>query len=88
MHEAQAKEVIEAWVSGGYSLRYMLVEVLISSHNNDYKPNELKELLEKISHLLSTVNEGNKSVKVLQGTLPETFVGSISKSMKSGIRME
>jgi len=41
---------------------------LISSPNNDYKTNEMEELLEKITHLLATLNEGDELVKVLQGT--------------------
>ena len=86
--EAQAKKVIDAWVSKGYSLRHIIIEALIFYHNQDSQNSELEEILEKIAHLLGTTTEGGESVKVIQETLPETFVGAISKSVKTGIRME
>ena len=36
--EAQAREVIEAWVEEGYLFRYIIVESLIS-----YKKNEIEQ---------------------------------------------
>ena len=86
--EAQAREVIDAWVSKGYSLRHIIIEALIFYHNQDSQNSELEDILEKITHLLATTNEGGKPVKVIQETLPETFVGAISKSVKSGIRID
>ena len=86
--EAQARDVIDAWVSDGYSLRQKLVEILIGSYTNECQDSVLKDVLEKITHLLGSTNEGDETVKVVQDTLPEAFVGAISMSVKSGIRME
>jgi len=85
--EAQAREVIDAWVEKGYSLRHIIIEALIIYHNQDSQNSELEEILERITHLLGIMTEGRESIKVLRETLPETFVGAISKSVKSGIRI-
>jgi len=86
--EAQAGELIEAWVEEGYSLRRVIVDALTSSHRSDHKTNENEEILEKIAFLLENMNSSRGSVKDVQATLTDTFVGSISKSVKSGIKME
>jgi hypothetical protein len=86
--EAQAREVIEAWVEEGYSLRRVIVDALTSSHRSDHKTNENEEILEKIALLIENMNTAGESVKDVQSTLPDTFVGSISSSVKSGIRVE
>jgi len=86
--ETQAREVIIVWLEKGYSLRQIIVDALISYHNKDNHNSELEGILGKISQLLETSNEGRESSKIVQGTLPEAFVGSISKSVKSGIKME
>ena len=86
--EAQAKEVIDAWASKGYSLRHIIIDALIFYHNQDSQNNELEDILKKITQLLGAMTEGGKSVKVVQETLPETFVGALSKSVKGGIRID
>jgi hypothetical protein len=86
--ETQAKEMIETWIGEGYSLRRVIVDALLSSHLVNQKNNESEELLEKIVCLLENIDSSGGSVKNIQSTLTNTFVGSISKSMKSGIRME
>ena len=70
--------MIDVWVSKGNSLRHIIIKALIFYHNQDSQNSELEEILAKITHLLGTMNEGGKSVKVVQETLPEIFVGGIS----------
>jgi hypothetical protein len=88
-HQSQdCKQVIEAWVSKGYSLRHIIIEALIFYHNQDSQNSELEYILEKITHLLGTMTEGGGEINVVQGTLPEAFIGSISKSVKIGKSIE
>jgi hypothetical protein len=84
--EAQAREVIESWVAEGYSFRHVIVDALLSFHLNNHKNNKSEEIIEKIVHLLENMNTAGGSVKNVQSTLSDTFVGSISSSVKSGIR--
>jgi len=88
--EAQAKEVIEAWFAQGYSLRRQLVEVLIACQDRKFQNKQYAELFEKIERLIlvSNKNKDREVVGTLEGELTETFIGSISKSMKSGMKIE
>jgi hypothetical protein len=88
--EAQAKEIIDAWVAQGYFLRHQLVDVLISFQNKEFESNQFTELFEKIECLIvaSKQDEGDDSVETSVGILTESFIGSISKSVKSGISIE
>ncbi len=86
--EAQAREVIETWVENGFSLRRVIVDALLSSHLDNQRVNENEDLLEKIAHLLENMNNTGGSVKNIQSTLSDTFVGSISRSVKSGVRVK
>lgn len=86
--EAQAKEVIDIWVAEGYPLRRVIVDALLSSHRINQKNNESEETLEKIVYLLENMNIAGRSVKDVQSPLSDTFVGSISRSVKNGIRMK
>jgi len=85
--EAQAKEVIDAWVEDGYSLRRIIIDALISYHREESDNGELEEILGKITQLFESMNGRITSGNVIQETLPESFVASISKSVKKGIRM-
>ncbi len=86
--ETQAREVIDAWTLKGYSLRHIITEALIFYHNQDSQNSDLEEMQERIMHLLGTMTEGGESIKVLREKLPEIFVGAVSKSVKSGIRID
>lgn len=88
--EAQAKEVIEAWIAQGYSLRHHLVDLMLESQNKNFQNKQYIELFEKIEHLIlvSKGDEDKEFVDTLGWTLTETFIGSISKSMKSGMKIE
>ena len=86
--EAQAKEVIDIWVAEGYTLRRVIVDALLSSHRINQKNNESEETLEKIVYLLENMNIAGRTAKDIQSALSDTFVGSISRSVKNGIRMK
>lgn len=88
--EAQAREVIDAWVEQGYSLRHQLVDVVIAFQNKEFQSEQYAELFEKIERLIlvSKEDENKEVVEASNGTLTETFIGSISKSVKNGIKIE
>ena len=86
--EAQARDVIDAWVAQGYSLRHQLVDVLIAFQNKNFQNNQYSKLLETIESLISNSKEEKDVAEVSNGALTETFIGSLSKSVQSGIRIE
>ena len=50
--EAQAREVIDAWVTQGYSLRHQIVDVLISFQDKMSQQKSYDELLKQIESLI------------------------------------
>ena len=50
--EAQAMEVINAWVSQGYSLRHILAEALIKNGNIRENSKQLDETIDRLSELI------------------------------------
>jgi len=86
--EAQARDVIDAWASKGYALRHIIIEALIQFSGEDSYKGELEDILEQISSMLLNVNKESVPVVAEKEALPTTFIGSISKSMKSGLKME
>ena len=86
--EAQAIEVIEAWIAQGYSLRHQLVDVVIAFQNKEFQSKQYAELFEKIEHLILKEGEDKEVVETLEEPLTETFVESLSKSVKSGTKIE
>ena len=79
--EAQAREVIDAWLAQGYSLRHQLVDVLLAFQNKKLQNKQYVELFEKIEHLIlvSKEDEDREVVETFEGALTETFIGSISE---------
>lgn len=55
--EAQAREVIEAWVEEGYSLRYVIVEALISFSDKDIEQSGLNEIMGQLQGLFLTLDK-------------------------------
>ena len=87
--EAQAREVIDAWMEKGYSLRNILTDALISPHNKhkgeaDMLVEQLKSLLENRTNTnLQRKNENDNDCKV---SLPSSFVDAVKVSVKNGVR--
>ena len=62
LREAQAREVIDAWVSQGYSLRYVMSEALLMLESRDTNEANLKFFLEEIRELINGNNHIPKVV--------------------------
>ena len=86
--ETQAREVIDAWVSKGYSLRHIITEALVLYQADNSNRYVLEEILEKITDMVLNFNEGSTSDKWKDESLPKEFVGSVTKSVRSGVKLE
>jgi len=82
--EAKAKEVIDNWLEKGYSLRYLVVEALISYKKAEVEHNELSSIVDQLRELilsLDTISEDQPSDAVL----PNSFLMAVKNSAKLGI---
>jgi len=87
--EAQAKEVINAWVSKGYSLRIILTNALIQYGNNNDHSKDMDILLEKIKDLVRNSDRMQISEDVDLGgkeVLQTQFIKELSNSIKPGLK--
>jgi len=86
--EAQAREVIDAWVFKGFSLRYTLTEALIlfkGKDGNSDLHDVLGQLREVISELGNEQSKGTEDKNKIIEVSP-LFLSAIKKSAKSGLR--
>ncbi len=87
--EAQAREVIDAWVGEGYLLRHIVTEALINFCQNDDQTNDYERKLEKIIELVEMLTKGDfKSDVRRKDTLSRSFVGSMEQVAKPGLKMD
>jgi hypothetical protein len=89
--EAQAREVINAWVLKGYSLRQVVIKALLNTSNENDSSKDLEQLIEKLGILLERVDYSGitlKSGKKMDSVLPPAFLESISKTLKPGEKIE
>ena len=86
--EAQAMKAIDGWVSQGYSLRYILTDVLIDSGNSQDDSKGLDKFLERLSDLIQELEEGRHSENRRENMtkLPVNFVDAMKKLAGKGIR--
>lgn len=89
--EAQAKQVIEAWASRGFSLRYVLVEALLAYTDQETRQNNYYSVLEQILTILQElrVEPGPNNGQINQDKrLSEPFLNAIAKATRPGLRVE
>lgn len=90
--ETQAREVIEAWVKQGYSLRHIITEalLLLSNHeNNSVKSGDIAETVDRLSRLVERLEDRLEVIQPgppIKTELNETFISSIKMAIKPGIR--
>ena len=81
--EAQAREVIEAWVEEGYSLRNMIVEALISYQNEGVRDRIPNALVEQLQDLILSFGKKPMS-RNSKDTLSNSFLISVKEFVKPG----
>lgn len=91
--ETQAREVIDAWVQQGYSLRQVLTEALLllgKQENHSSQISDITETVDRLSRLVERL-EGHLEVakpdQPLNSELSTSFLSSIKKAAKPGIRI-
>lgn len=88
--EVQAREVINAWISKGYSLRQIVVEALLTTSKDNDSKKSLEQLVEKVEMLLEKVDLGDiprRNGEKADITLPTSFLNSISIAIKPGEKL-
>ena len=88
--DAQAREVIDAWVSKGYSLREIMTKALIFYRTEENHGDDFEQKLEKFNQLLDALMKRDFPINVPtsnNGTLQESFVGSIAETAKPGMKI-
>jgi hypothetical protein len=85
--EAQAREVIEAWVAEGYSLRQVIVDVLLSSKSEGTGHDELNSVVEQLQGLIFSLEAG-KQISTTESSFSDSFLSAMKQSVKDGIRVE
>jgi len=85
--EAQAKEVIDTWVSQGYSLRHILTDALINYQDTGSVEIGFEKVFDQLSELVQGLENGvtkKESVGVNPTITPE-FVSAMKKGARQGI---
>ena len=85
--EVQAMEVIETRVSQGYSLRQVIVDVLLSSVNVGGGRDELSSVVEQLKGLILSLDEGVHT-STTETNLSNSFLTAMKHSVREGIRAE
>jgi len=91
--EAQAREVINARVKQGYSLRHIITEALLllgNHENNSVKSGDIAETVDRLSRLVERL-EGRLEViqpgPTNRSELNTAFLSSIRMAAKPGLRL-
>ena len=94
--EAEALNILDDWLSQGFSTRHTLTEALLMLDSGKSQPpdNEtLNDLSHQIQELLARVHTGSTQKIRIDGTsskqeLSDGFVSSILRAVKPGIKVE
>ena len=91
--EVQAREVINTWISKGYSLRHILTEALTSFNETKSSLEGVNDLIDQLNLIIkrsSIVKMETKGESKDENPLPltSTFMAELGKSMKGGIRID
>ena len=84
--EVQAREVIEAWMGEGYSLRHVVVETLLSKTTQEIEKVELSSIIEHLQYLVLLL-EQQPSTRPSDSPLSNSFLQAVTSSIKKGVRI-
>lgn len=85
--EAQATKAIDAWISKGYSLRFVLTDAVLSYGDNGNNRDSLNRILKEFEEIFASFKE-NRHYQSNDEKLSKVFVQSMKQSVRSGIRLE
>lgn len=97
--EAQALEALRAWRAKGYSTRHIITEALLNLDESKTeakiaKNDELTETLNQVDHVLRQIvsgdnlSESRPRKSLAHAGLSDSFVASVKKSVKSGLKID
>jgi len=99
LREAQALEILEAWCSKGYSVRYVITEALLKLNDpspesmEDNRIPDLNAVLNQVNNLLEQIGNGEYPIlsreneSDIQPSLSDSFVLSIKTGAKTGLKI-
>jgi len=82
--EALAREVIEAWVEEGFSLRHVVVEALLSYKIHDVWQRDINSIIEKLQDLIISFDR-SETLQLSETSLSNSFLVAVKQSVKSGL---
>lgn len=85
--EARAREVIEAWVEEGYSLRYVIVEALVSFKKEGLRQGDVNSLVEKLQDLILSIDK-SETAQLSEVSLSNSFLDAMKQSVRDGMRAD
>jgi hypothetical protein len=89
--EAQVIQIIEAWASRGYSLRYVLVEALLAYADKETRQDDFSLVLEQIITLLQEMRvepDPGNGPHSQDKQLSQPFLSAVAKATRPGLRAE
>lgn len=88
--EARAMEVIESWVSQGYSLRQILTEALIEYGGKESSGIKWEKVYDQLAELVRGLDNGvNKQDSVGRRlSISSEFVAAMKKGAKEGLVLD
>ena len=84
--EAQAREVIDAWVAEGYSLRYMVVELLLTYKKAGGGHEKLNSVVEQLQELVFSLDNRGQ-ISTSEAGLSSSFLNAVKQSAKDGVKL-
>lgn len=77
--ETQAREVIESWISQGYSIRFLVTESLISYANHENMNNDIYLLMDQLRNLIENIGNGRifNTPNAMKDPLSPSFIDAI-----------
>jgi len=84
--EAQAKGVIQAWVTEGYSLRHVVVDALLSYKKEAAGQDELNSVVEQLQDLILALDK-QPSPKSSEASLSSSFLDAVKQSARDGVKI-
>ena len=90
--EIRAREVINAWILKGYTLRYIIIEALTTFNERNRSDEDAHDLIEKIRFIVDEsskekAGKDQKNATEYLRPLSPAFVSELGKSIKTGIRI-
>jgi hypothetical protein len=84
--EAQAREVINAWVGEGYSLRHVVVDALLSYKKAEAGHDELNSVVEQLQDLILALDK-QPAIQSSEASLSNSFLDAVKQSVKNGVKV-